>query len=162
MLRNTVSGLLEVAVLDRQRKNVVDVTALRDLLQRVWGIHPAASADGDHSLTVCLVSDRRIRVLNHEYRDRNSATDVLSFCDGESDPDGLVTHLGDIVVSVETARRQAAEREIACGQELQILVLHGYLHLLGYDHENDDGEMMCLQAELERELTGVTGSRKMG
>ena len=150
--RNTVSGQLEIAILNRQQKIRVNEDSLQELLQRVWHIHPAATAGADYSITVCLVSDRRMRALNSEYRNRDATTDVLSFCDGEADPDGFATPLGDIVVSVETAQRQAEARGVTCGRELQTLTLHGYLHLLGYDHENDNGDMMRLQSQLEREL----------
>jgi len=160
--RNTVGGGLEITVLNRQRKVVVQGAALRDVLERAWTVHPSTADCDNYSLTVCLVSDRRMRALNHEYRDRNTATDVLSFCDGEADPDGLATHLGDIVVSVETAQRQAEERGVTCEQELKTLALHGYLHLLGYDHEKDDGEMMRLQSRLERELINGTPSGQAG
>ncbi len=86
-------------------------------------------------------------------------TDVLSFPgDGEPDPDGSV-YLGDVVISAPMAQRQAGREGHSLKRELQTLALHGYLHLLGYDHETDDGKMMRLQRRLQRELIdGSAGS----
>ena len=79
-------------------------------------------------------------------------TDVLSFPgDVEPDPDGTV-YLGDVVISAPTAERAADRAGHSLKCELQTLALHGYLHLLGYDHETDDGHMMRMQRELQREL----------
>lgn len=118
---------------------------------RPW-IEPlvAALAPEAASLTVRLVSDREMRGLNAAYRGKDKTTDVLSF-PGESEPVPGVedqAHLGDIVVSVPTARRQAAEREQGVERELRVLLLHGVLHCLGHDHETDDGEMEALEREL--------------
>ena len=110
---------------------------------------PAPEAD---SVAVCLVSDRKMRQLNRTYGRRDRSTDVLSFRAGPV-PDGCAErHLGDIVISVETARRQARRARHSLGRELKILALHGYLHLLGHDHETDDGTMLRLQRGLTRRL----------
>ncbi len=98
-----------------------------------------------------LTDDRRIRELNHHYLDRDRPTDVLSFPDGDRLPDGAVL-LGEIVVSVETARRQAEEGGHGELRELEELVLHGTLHLLGYDHERDRGKMNRLELQLRQEV----------
>lgn len=138
---------------NRQRGQSVDVTRLRGFVARLVEAQPA-SAGG--AFTVRLVSDRVIRGLNRRFRGRDTATDVLSFpaegiagipADGE---------LGDVVVSVETAARRAGAA--GCARELEVLVLHGYLHLLGHDHERDDGRMMRLQRRLESRLCGEAGT----
>lgn len=104
------------------------------------------------SFVVRFTSDREIRRLNAQYRHIDKATDVLSF------PDDPEDHLGDVVISVPTARRQAAVRvgEGAAGaaRELRVLMLHGLLHCLGYDHETDDGAMERLEARLRRRWIG--------
>jgi probable rRNA maturation factor len=90
-----------------------------------------------------------MRRLNRVYRDKDKPTDVLSF-PGDQNPDGR--HLGDVVISVPTARRQADGFDHGVERELKTLVLHGMLHCLGYDHETDDGTMERLENELQREL----------
>jgi probable rRNA maturation factor len=90
-------------------------------------------------LSIAFVDDAAIQVLNRDYRATDAPTDVLSFAQGEGDefalPEGAAPHLGDVIVSIETARRQAAEHGLALDDEVAHLVVHGILHLLGYDHE---------------------------
>lgn len=90
----------------------------------------------DVELGVTLVSDEKIAGLNHHYRNRNRPTDVLAFSMREGDFGELHDYLlGDVVISIETAHRQAAERRHSPEEELCILLVHGILHLFGYDHE---------------------------
>ncbi len=94
----------------------------------------------------CLVTgDAEIRKLNERYRGKNAATDVLSFpADREPGSRGVkesTGYLGDIVISLARARAQAAEYGHALEKEVQVLMLHGLLHLMGYDHETDAGRM---------------------
>lgn len=112
----------------------------------------AALAPEAASFGVRFTGDRAIRRLNRDFRGIDAATDVLSFPGGPT-PEGR--HLGDVVVSVPTARRQASERGEDPERELRALVLHGVLHCLGHDHERDDGEMERLERRLRRRwLTG--------
>lgn len=139
-----------------------------DLLARE---RPSLSSDpGDSgvpgaSLGVRFASDRELRRVNRDYRGKDKPTDVLSFPgeDGsETEPDtGLEDadaaepyHLGDILISVPTARRQAAERGHSPERELKTLLLHGLLHCLGYDHEADRGQMERLERRLRRTWIG--------
>lgn len=103
----------------------------------------------DWSLSVALISAREMESLNRNYRGREYATDVLSFSyrSGLDTTDGF---LGEIVIAPEIAVRQAAQYGGALEAELRRLLVHGILHLLGYDHETDRGEMMKLQARLLR------------
>ena len=88
----------------------------------------------DGELSILLVDDAKIQNLNRQHRSIDSATDVLSFPQMEGDE--FISHiLGDVVISVETAKRQATEHHFSLEQELVLLLLHGLLHLLGYDHE---------------------------
>ncbi len=96
------------------------------------------------SLAVRFVSDREMRHLNATYRQIDRPTDVLSF------PDEPEAHLGDIAISVPTARRQARERGHEVERELRTLMLHGVLHCLGHDHETDDGTMERLERRYRR------------
>jgi len=103
-------------------------------------------------VTIVLAGDTALRRLNREFRAKDRTTDVLSFpSGGETLPDGT-RPLGEIVISVAQAARQAAASGHALERELRVLIIHGYLHLLGYDHEVDDGRMMRLQARLARAL----------
>jgi probable rRNA maturation factor len=98
-----------------------------------------------------VTGDEQIRALNHRYLGLDRATDVLSFPDGDELPSGRRL-LGQIVVSLDTARRQAEDAGFGELQELQELVLHGTLHLLGYDHSSDQGEMNRLELRMREEL----------
>jgi probable rRNA maturation factor len=99
------------------------------------------------SFGVRLTSDREMRRLNRSFRGKDYPTDVLSF-PGEPTPDG--DHVGDVVIALPVARRQAAEAGHGTARELRVLLLHGVLHCLGHDHESDEGEMERLEAELAR------------
>lgn len=96
-------------------------------------------------VTVAVVSDAEVRKLNLRYRRKNSATDVLSF---PADEWGQPPYLGDVVIAAGVARRQAKAAGHAFRTELRVLALHGLLHLLGYDHETDNGRMARLEARL--------------
>jgi probable rRNA maturation factor len=110
------------------------------------------SLDGpDGEVHVLVTDDAAVRRLNREYRDLDAPTDVLSFPDGEVLPSGGVL-IGQIVISLDAVRRQAAELGHGELRELEELVLHGTLHLLGHDHDRDDGEMNALELRLREEL----------
>jgi probable rRNA maturation factor len=106
----------------------------------------AAGLDGE--VTVLLADDARLKELNSSFRHKNKPTDVLSFPAFENE-EGMA---GDLAISLETAQRQADEHGHALEDEVRILMLHGVLHLAGYDHEVDNGEMRALEAELRAEL----------
>lgn len=100
------------------------------------------------TLSVVLVDDETIQNYNKEFRNLDQVTDVLSFVDGET-LDGEIS-LGDIIISNETCKRQAEDYGHSLKREFLFLVVHGYLHLLGYDHINkdDEVEMFNLQKEI--------------
>jgi probable rRNA maturation factor len=117
----------------------------------------AAPARARGEVTVALVSDRRMRTLNRAFRGKDYATDVLSFPiedggrasgGGGRAPDP--PSLGDIVIATGVASRQAKEAGHSVATELRVLALHGLLHLLGYDHARDDGQMARLERKLRR------------
>lgn len=91
-------------------------------------------------LSISLVSDPRIRVLNRDYRKKDKPTDVLSFALQEGEAIGQSHALGDIVISLDTARRVARQRRRSLNSEIGRLLVHGFCHLLGYDHQTDDEE----------------------
>jgi len=91
-------------------------------------------APGPAALTLAIADDRALHQLNREFLGQDHPTDVLSFPEGDTDPDTGRRYLGDIVISLPTARRQARAARHALEAELQLLVAHGVLHLLGHDH----------------------------
>ncbi|MSO19807.1 MAG: rRNA maturation RNase YbeY [Acidobacteria bacterium] len=139
---------MEVALLNQQRSIQIDCARLRSYLHRLGAeLSPAP-------FTVALVSDVAIRRLNLAFRHKDSTTDVLSFHSGDAERKKLrIGHgerapnieetvgLGDIVIAAPTASRAAGQFGWTLTQELQALALHGLLHLMGYDHETDHGEM---------------------
>ena len=107
----------------------------------------------DADLTIVLVDEARIQGLNRDFLGHDAPTDVLSFPADEPDPETGRRYLGDVVISIERAAGQAGERGHAVESEMQLLVVHGVLHLLGYDHAGpgEKDRMWAAQAEvLER------------
>ena len=103
--------------------------------------------------SILLTGDEGIRILNRDYRGIDSPTDVLAFSQTEGEdfgPDTGENPLGDVVISVETAARQAKEHGHTLDKEIDVLLAHGLLHLLGYDHETpqDEKKMFQRQGEL--------------
>ncbi|MCA9443809.1 MAG: rRNA maturation RNase YbeY [Candidatus Omnitrophica bacterium] len=94
----------------------------------------------DSELSLLLTTDERIQELNATYRGKPVPTDVLSFRQEEEGGPGLGNLLGDIVISVPTAERQARENGISLDEEIEALAVHGLLHLLGHDHETEGWE----------------------
>jgi probable rRNA maturation factor len=102
---------------------------------------------------VLLTDDATMQRLNRSFRGKNKATDVLSFPALDLLPqDGPERHTGDLAISLEIAARQAGALGHSLGDEVRILILHGLLHLAGFDHERDGGEMAAREAELRAEL----------
>jgi len=100
----------------------------------------------DAELSISLVSDKKITELNQQYRNRPHPTDVLSFSLREGAFSDINPHLlGDVVISVETAKRQAGAERISFEEEICVLLIHGILHLLGYDHEKSNVEAQAMQ-----------------
>ena len=127
---------------------VVPAPRLRASGLAAW-LRRAAPAAACGAPTIALVPDAQIRALNRRYRKKNVATDVLSFPGGSA-------CLGEIAIATGVATRQARAAGHSVQTEIRILALHGLLHLLGYDHERDDGRM----ARLERRLREKAGLRE--
>jgi probable rRNA maturation factor len=100
-------------------------------------------------VSVLLTTDAAITKLNRQFRGKNKATDVLTFPAAGVGAEGIA---GDLAVSVETARRQATQQGHSLGVEIKVLVLHGLLHLAGFDHEVDDGRMARRERVLRARL----------
>jgi probable rRNA maturation factor len=162
-------------ILNRQRAVRIARRPLELFLRRVENeLHL-----GDSDVTVCLVSDAEIARMNEAFRKKKGPTDVLSFPVGKKrrvsasrrkktyaeragDAEGTErsrrkqraataeTYLGDIAIAPETARRYAKKNGRSLSNELRVLILHGVLHLLGYDHETDRGEMDRIEHKMRR------------
>lgn len=146
-------------ILNRQRRIPLAVGPLTSFCERVQ--RELGFPEG--SVTVCFVSDPAIARMNRKFRHKQGPTDVLSFPAHQSrvhavrsllrtKPTKSDHYVGDIVISPESARRYARRRSHGLASELRVLILHGMIHLAGFDHENDSGEMMKLERHLRRRL----------
>jgi len=150
-------------ILNRQQAVRVARRPLELFLARVRRELGIESAD----VTVCLVSDAEIARMNQAFRKKKGPTDVLSFpalqrrkpggltrrrARGSSSLARSTPFLGDIAISPSTARRNAKKLGRTLPSELRLLILHGVLHLLGYDHETDRGEMDRVEGRLQQRL----------
>jgi probable rRNA maturation factor len=137
----------EIALQNPNQYPEASARRLRPWLARLL---PALVPKGG-SFGVRFVSDRKMRRTNRFYRSLDKTTDVLSFPGEEGGPgDGgeELRHVGDVLISVPMARRQATAAGHGVERELRVLILHGLLHCLGYDHETDQGEMERLERRL--------------
>ena len=148
-IRRSTSSRIEI--INRQRLRKIDrgrAAALsRAVLDRIGRT--------DAVLTVTFIRDHAMRRLNRDYRGIDGPTDVLSFAYHEGEEASAwdeTSHIGDVVISVETAGRYARELGLSFDREIELLVIHGALHLAGYDHETDDGEMNRMERKLRKEL----------
>jgi probable rRNA maturation factor len=135
-------------VVNLQRKIKIDTLPIKEFVSSLSVIDEVA----DGNFSVAFVSDRRMKELNGFFRGKDYATDVLSFPHEPDEFDSDEANLGDIVISVEQAERQANENKLTLENEIKQLILHGVLHLCGYDHETDDGEMNKRELELRKKL----------
>ncbi|HMD43888.1 MAG TPA: rRNA maturation RNase YbeY [Candidatus Acidoferrum sp.] len=147
----------EPAIENRQTAIRVELRGLLEftrVLQEELGLAPG-------SVAVRLITDKEMARLNEMYRNKKGTTDVLSFPAEARRPPGNLktrlkkvhgTELGDIAISPAVAKRNAKTNKRALPEELQILILHGLLHLLGYDHETDHGEMNRIEMRFRRRL----------
>jgi rRNA maturation RNase YbeY len=140
---------MPVAVTSRGRR----VPALAGRLGRAARRLLGGLGLGDAELSLLLVSDAEMRKLNRAWRRRDRPTDVLAFAQREGAGGAPAGLLGDVVISVDTARRQASEHGGTLGTEGERLLIHGLLHLLGYDHERSAAEARRMQRR-ERVLAG--------
>jgi probable rRNA maturation factor len=150
-------------VLNHQKRVAVNCSRTRAFLGRLRKVVRLGRRD----FNVCFVDDGAIAKLNARYRGKSQPTDVLSFpwANGGAGNgirgNEFARFLGDVVISAETARRNARRQGHSTANEIRWLILHGVLHLLGYDHETDDGEMTALEHSL-RERLRIVGKQRTG
>jgi len=136
-------------IINSQRKIKLDWNIFRTFAERV--IEAVEEAENGF-VTIAFVSDRKMRGLNKTFRGKDSTTDVLSFPFEADEFETQENNLGDIVISLEQAQKQSAENDLDLETEIKQLILHGILHLCGYDHETDSGEMNRRELELRQIL----------
>jgi probable rRNA maturation factor len=141
---------MSVEVINRHRQRRVNSKHWRDFTERALQVIGNARA---REATIVFVSDRTIKKLNHQFRGKDYATDVLSFPSQQEEFETeLKTSLGEVVVSLDRAAVQAKENGLTLTNEVEQLILHGLLHLCGYDHETDRGEMNRLELKSRKKL----------
>lgn len=136
-----------IEVVNRQRKVRVDPDRWLSFSEKAL----SAIRNKSGHATIAFVSNRQIKELNRRFRGIDKATDVLSFPAGD-ETSGKTANLGDIAISLERATIQAKENQLTLDEEIAQLILHGLLHLCGYDHETDKGEMNRLELKLRQRL----------
>ena len=133
---------MKIAIENRQTRQKINKILLRKVARKIL----SASACPDGLLSILIVDDATIQEINRDYLGKNRPTNVISFAMQEGEGGGVQPELlGDVVISAETAARDASEAQTTFESELYFLLLHGILHLLGYDHERgtpDDAELM--------------------
>jgi len=144
-----IRGILMTEIINNQRKIKFDWQVFQTFAANcINQIHETENK----SVTIAFVSDRKMRELNKNFRSKTVTTDVLSFPFEADEYDLEIENLGDVVISVEQAERQARENDLTFQSEIKQLILHGILHLCGYDHETDAGEMNRRELELREQL----------
>ncbi len=138
-----------IDIVNLQRKVLIETDEIRAFTQSlVLNIKEA----NQMSFSVAFISNGRMKQLNEMFRGKEVTTDVLSFPYEADDFDSEKNNLGDVVISAEQAQKQAAENALTLVNEIKQLILHGVLHLCGYDHETDSGEMNSRELELRDRL----------
>jgi len=138
---------MPVFINDEQREHSIDCVLLESQGESILLFLGCE----DQELSVLLANDRKIRTLNKQYRGQDRATDVLSFSQNEEENKPNSHLMGDVVLSTVTAKRQAAEHGLTLEEEIVLLLIHGILHLLGFDHERSNEEA-CHMKQTTREL----------
>ena len=136
-------------IINNQRKIKLDWQIFQVFAEKVIEIIEEAE---NKSATIAFVSDRKMRELNKQFRGKNSTTDVLSFPFEADEFESDADNFGDIVISIEQAKKQADENNLTLELEIKQLILHGILHLCGFDHETDNGEMNRLELQYRDKL----------
>ena len=136
-------------IINNQRKIKINSKPFKEFAEKAV---QKISETGGKPITIVFVSDRKMRLLNKTFRGKNATTDVLSFPFEAEAFEVDENNLGDIFISLEQAERQAIENNLDFETEIKQLVLHGILHLCGFDHETDAGEMNKLELELREKL----------
>lgn len=140
---------MSVEIINRQQKRRVNSKRWREFAERAL----YATGKDKGQVTIVFVGDAAIKKLNRQFRGKNYATDVLSFpSEPERFEEDLKSDVGEVVISLDRAAAQAKANGLTFTNEVEQLILHGMLHLCGYDHETDNGKMNRLELKLRKML----------
>lgn len=140
---------MKVQIENRQNKVKIDRKAIRNTVLKIFRLLDCL----DKEISICFTDDENIKELNKQYLNRNKATNVLSFSLQEGEYGNINPRmLGDVIISVETAQRDAASGNLTNKQELDFLLIHGILHLTGYNHENTTEKEVKRMEQKEKEI----------
>ena len=143
---------MNLQIKNNQNKIKIDRHKIRGMVGKITKILDCV----DKELSLCFVDDEIIKQLNKQYLGKDKATNVLSFSLREDEYGDVNPQiLGDIVISVETAKKDALESGLSIAQEIDFLIIHGLLHLLGYNHENTTKKEANLMRQQEKELFNI-------
>lgn len=148
---------MKIQIENKQTKIKIERRKIRSTVLKLLKIMDCANKE----LSISFVDDNTIKQLNNHYLQRDHSTNVLSFSLQEGEYGNVNPHiLGDIVVSTETAQRDAAKGDLSLSEEIDFLIIHGLLHLLGFSHKNTTKAQTTKMQMKERELFGILNSGK--
>ncbi len=147
---------MKIQIKNKQTKVKVEKRRIRKTVSTLFEILCCQ----DKEISVFFTDDDHIKKLNNDYLGRNKSTNVLSFSLQEGEYGGVNPHImGDIVISVDTAKKDASKGHLTFEQEIDFLLIHGMLHLLGYHHENTSRKQANEMRKKERELFNIIHGR---
>ena len=148
---------MKIQIENKQTKIKIERRKIRSTVLKLLKIMDCANKE----LSISFVDDNTIKQLNNHYLQRDHSTNVLSFSLQEGEYGNVNPHiLGDIVISTETAQRDAAKGDLSLSEEIDFLIIHGLLHLLGFNHKNTTKAQTTKMQMKERELFGILNSGK--
>lgn len=149
---------MKIQIENKQTKIKIQRRKIRSTVLKLLKIMDSANKE----ISISFVDDNTIKQLNNHYLQRNHSTNVLSFSLQEGEYGNVNPHiLGDIVISTETAQRDAAKGDLSLSEEIDFLIIHGLLHLLGFNHENTTKAQTTKMQMKERELFGILNSGEL-
>ena len=149
---------MKIQIENKQTKIKIQRRKIRSTVLKLLKIMDSANKE----ISISFVDDNTIKQLNNHYLQRDHSTNVLSFSLQEGEYGNINPHiLGDIVVSTETAQRDAAKGDLSLSEEIDFLIIHGLLHLLGFNHKNTTKAQTTKMQMKERELFGILNSGEL-
>jgi len=152
-----ITTLMQIQIENKQTKIKIKRRKIRSAVLKILKIMDCANKE----ISISFVDDIEIKQLNNQYLQRDNSTNVLSFSLQEGKYGNINPNiLGDIVISAETAQRDAAIGDLSLYEEIDFLIIHGVLHLLGFNHEKTTKAQKTKMQMKERELFGILNSGK--
>jgi rRNA maturation RNase YbeY len=148
---------MPVYIIDEQTECSINCETLENQIKTILPLLKCQKKE----LSILLTDDKKIRELNKQYRNKSISTDVLSFSQNEGEENGLEHNLlGDIVISISTAMRQSSEHNLSIDEEIVLLLIHGILHLLGFDHERSEEEAVYMKEKTSELFSFIFPNKK--